>query len=102
MRKRCLSCDTQGSVWASEEIVPQVRLHISSQEMRMMNEIIHILITLVGAWLGWSISMDWSNHPSFQYGSYAFVAFWTVFGITVGYAVGERISNWVDELSFRL
>jgi len=64
----------------------------------MMNEIIHLLITGVGMWLGWSISMDWSNHPSFAYSSYAFVAFWTVFGLTAGWVIGREVSKMLYRL----
>lgn len=64
----------------------------------MMDIFIHLLLTVVGAWLGWSISMDWSNHPSFVYGSYAFVAFWTVFGLTIGWVVGSKISDKLHDL----
>jgi hypothetical protein len=63
-----------------------------------VNIIIHLLLTVVGAWLGWSISMDLSNHPSFGYGSYAFVAFWTVFGLAAGWAVGFKVSDKLSDL----
>lgn len=64
----------------------------------MMPFIAGILLTLVGAWLGWSISMDWSNHPLFLWASYAFVAFWTLFGGVSGWAIGRKVSDWLFRL----
>lgn len=81
-----------------EGIVPQVLPHISGPERTKMDMFIWGLLTLVGAWLGWSVSMDWSNHPAFPLGSYAFVAFWTVFGMAAGWVAGLKVSRWLYRL----
>ena len=59
-----------------------------------------MLLPVVGAWLGLSISWDWSNHPSFQIASWAFVGFWTVFGWTTGWAVGTKVYHWLRHLEY--
>ena len=52
------------------------------------------LFTVVGAALGWSISVDWSNHPMFPVASVAFVAFWTMIGGVAGFLAGRMVDYW--------
>ena len=63
-----------------------------------MPYMIWYFLTIVGAWLGWSVSMDWSNNPLFPYGSTAFVAFWTLFGTVIGWVAGMKIYRWLEQL----
>jgi len=56
------------------------------------------MLSVVGAWLGGSVSMDLSNHPLFVHAHYAFIAFWGVLGLVVGWAVGTKVSDKLSEL----
>jgi hypothetical protein len=58
---------------------------------------IGFFFVIVGAWLGWSISMDLSNSPPFPLASYAFVAFWTLVGTVLGRVVGQTVEACLDD-----
>jgi len=49
-----------------------------------------------GIFLGFGISWDLSNHPSFPVASDAFVLFWTIVGGFIGWWVGEKLSEWFE------
>ncbi len=52
--------------------------------------------TIIGAWLGGSLSMDLSHHPAFPNASQAFVGFWTVFGGVVGFKLALKLLRYLD------
>jgi uncharacterized membrane protein YeaQ/YmgE (transglycosylase-associated protein family) len=54
--------------------------------------ILTIMLALVGAFLGYGLSVDLSDWRHFPTASYAFVAFWTLFGGVAGWRVGVWLS----------
>jgi hypothetical protein len=58
--------------------------------------ILTIMLVAVGAFLGYGLSVDLSDWRHFPIASYAFVAFWTLFGAVAGFRVGI----WLEDRLF--
>lgn len=58
--------------------------------------VLPLLLCFAGILLGFGISWDLSNHPSFPIASCAFIFFWTVVGGFIGWWVGEKTSDWLE------
>lgn len=60
------------------------------------HDMIQIVVALVGALLGGSISQDLSHHPSFPVASMVFPVFWAAVGSISGWVVGGKVHEWLE------